>query len=242
MRLFINGDDYGMNRSCSCAIAEALGRGLIDGTTMMANGEYFDEAVKLSFERGFQDKIGVHFNLTEGRPLTKEITKITAFVRDGVFHKEYIRSPRPLTEFEKNAVYSELSAQAERIKQAGINVVRADSHHYIHTIEHLAPIIARVCREQGIRQIRLNRTYDTPEHPVITEGRISNNFWRENGFITTENFGRLADLQSGIVRGYTEIMVHPDYDKNRILIDRTGLSDGYPTGGPLSVINGIKKN
>ena len=48
MRLFINGDDYGMNRSCSCAIAEALGRGLIDGTTMMANGEYFDEAVKLS--------------------------------------------------------------------------------------------------------------------------------------------------------------------------------------------------
>ena len=156
--------------------------------------------------------------------------KITAFVRDGVFHKEYIRSPRPLTEFEKNAVYSELSAQAERIKQAGINVVRADSHHYIHTIEHLAPIIARVCREQGIRQIRLNRTYDTPEHPVITEGRISNNFWRENGFITTENFGRLADLQSGIVRGYTEIMVHPDYDKSGELIDRRGTDGGVPFG------------
>lgn len=242
MRLFINGDDYGMNRSCSCAIGEALGRGLIDGTTMMANGEYFDEAVKLSFECGFQGKIGVHFNLTEGRPLTKEITKITAFVRDGFFHKEYLRSPRPLTNAEQAAVYSELSAQVTKIKQAGINVTRADSHHYIHTIEHLAPIIARVCREQGIRQIRLNRTFDTSERPAVTVGRISNDFWRKNGFDTTDNFGRPADLQSGIVRGYTEIMVHPDYDKNRILIDRTGLSDGYPTGSPLSVINDIKKN
>ncbi len=242
MRLFINGDDYGMNRSCSRAIAEALGRGLIDGTTMMANGEYFDEAVKLSFERGFQDKIGVHFNLTEGRPLTTEITKITAFVRDGVFHKEYICSSRPLKNDEKNAVYSELSAQAERIKKAGINVVRADSHHYIHTIEHLAPIIARVCREQGIRQIRLNRTFDTPERPAVTVGRINNDFWRKNGFDTTDYFGRLSDLKLGIADGCTEIMVHPDYDKKGNLIDRTGVADGFPKGGPLSVINDIKKN
>lgn len=242
MRLFINGDDFGMNKSCSRAIAEALDRGLIDGTTMMVNGEYFDSAATLSEELGFTCKIGVHFNLTEGRPLTSEIVKCPAFVKDGNFHKGYIRSPRPLTEAEQITVYAELSAQVERIMRAGINAKRADSHHYIHTFEHLAPVFARVCREQGITQIRLNRTYDTPEHPVITEGRISNNFWRENGFTTTGNFGRLADLQSGIVRGYTEIMVHPDYDKNGILIDRTGIADGFPKGSPLSVINDIKQN
>ena len=242
MRLFINGDDYGMNRSCSCAIAEALGRGLIDGTTMMANGEYFDEAVKLSFECGFQGKIGVHFNLTEGRPLTDEIKNFTAFVKDGFFHKEYLRSPRPLTNAEQAAVYSELSAQVTKIKQAGINVTRADSHHYIHTFEHLAAIVARVCKEHGITRIRLNRTFDTPERPAVTVGRINNDFWRKNGFDTTDYFGRLSDLKLGIADGCTEIMVHPDYDKKGNLIDRTGVADGFPKGGPISVINDTKKN
>ena len=39
MSIFINGDDFGMNKSCTLAIAEAIEKGLIDGTTMMANGE-----------------------------------------------------------------------------------------------------------------------------------------------------------------------------------------------------------
>lgn len=241
MRLFINGDDFGMNRSCSRAIAEALCAGLIDGATMMANGEYFDGAVKLMTRDGFSGKIGVHFNLTEGRPLTAAIAKCETFVKNGFFHKDYLRSPHPLTNEEQAAVYAELSAQVTRLKRAGINVTRADSHHYIHTFEYLAPLAASVCKEHGIKQIRLNRTFDTPERPAITKDRISNKFWRENGFTTTDNFGRLSDLRSGIVSGRTEIMVHPDYDKNGVLIDRTGYCDGFPKGDSLSVINDIKQ-
>lgn len=242
MRLFINGDDYGMNESCSRAIAEALDKGLIDGTTMMANGEYFDEAVKLAGKLSLRSKIGVHFNLTEGKPLTNEIVSCPAFVKNGSFHKEYIRSPRPLTDSEQAAVYTELSAQAARVKQAEINLIRADSHHYIHTFEYLAQVVKQVCRDYGITQIRLNRTFSTPEHPAFTVGRISNSYWRENGFVTTEYFGRLSDLRLGIVRGFSEIMVHPDYNKKGALIDRTGYSDGFPIGDSLSVINEIKQN
>lgn len=233
MSIFINGDDFGMSKSCSLAIAEAIEKGLIDGTTMMANGEYFEEAVTLSASRGFSGKIGVHLNLTEGAPLTGEIKTVKAFVNDGQFHKEYLKNPRPLTEREQAAVCAELAAQINRIRQAGINAVRADSHHYIHTFVHIAPLVAKVCKESEIKRIRINRTFDTPDRPMITEGRIENSFWRAQDFETTAHFGRLSDITPGNIPADTEIMVHPDYDKNGVLIDRTGTAHGCPAGARI---------
>lgn len=230
MSLFINGDDFGMSKSCTLAIAEAIEKELIDGTTMMANGEYFDEAAALAASLGFAGKIGVHLNLTEGAPLTEEIKTVSAFVAGGRFHKEYLKKPCPLTEREQAAVFIELAAQIKRIRQAGINVIRADSHHYIHTFVHIAPLVAEVCRKNGIKRIRINRTFDTPERPIMTDGRIDNSFWCARGFETTAHFGRMSDVELGKIPDDTEIMVHPDYDKNGVLIDRTGTADGYPTG------------
>ena len=43
--VIINADDFGLNEHCSLAIAEAFKKGLITDTTMVANGEYFDDAV-----------------------------------------------------------------------------------------------------------------------------------------------------------------------------------------------------
>ena len=40
----------------------------------------------------------------------------------------------------------------------------------------------------------------------------------------------MSDVELGKIPDDTEIMVHPDYDKNGALIDRTGTADGYPTG------------
>lgn len=233
-RLTVNGDDFGMNRRCTQAIVQAFAEGLITHTTMMANGEFFEEAVLLAKEGGFADRVGVHFNLTEGVPLTQAICACPDFVRDGRFHKRYMKHPRPLTEEETQAVREELSAQILRIKSAGIIPTRADSHHYVHNLTDLAPIAAEVCREHGISVIRLNRTFDTPEHPRITENRVDNAFWQEQGFLTCAHFGRLSDVAERPVPDDTEIMVHPDYDRDGILIDRTGTADGYPVGVPLT--------
>lgn len=241
MTLIINGDDFGLNESCSKAIAEAMSSGLITNTTMMATGEYFDEAVCLASDHGFTDKIGVHFNLTEGAPLTPEMKNTPAFVRDGYFHKEYLKNPRELTEREASAVLTELCAQAERIKACGIPVCSADSHHYIHTFAYIAPLVSTVCKKFDIHRIRINRTFDSEQHPVITNGRIKNSRWNEQGFETTAHFGRLADIYTDGFPDDTEIMVHPDYDKNGVLIDRTGTKDGYPIGEKLINIKSILK-
>ncbi len=229
-RVTINGDDFGMNDSCTKAILRALREGLITDTTMMANGSFFVEAVQMAKEFGMTDRIGVHFNLTEGRPLTDGITNAPLFVKDGVFHRAFLHRPRELNEAERKAVFAELYAQAERIRGAGIAITHVDSHHYLHTYQTLAPIFAEVCRQCGIDSIRLNRTLSTAAHPRVTDGRIDNRFWREQGLRTAEHFGRYSDLLDSEIPDRTEILVHPDLDKDGRLIDRTAVIDGYPSG------------
>ena len=110
----------------------------------------------------------------------------------------------------------------------------------VHNLLYLAPIVAGVCREYGVGRIRLNRTFSTPERPMVTEGRIGNSYWREQGFVTCEHFGRLSDVIGRPIPDNTEIMVHPDFDKDGNLIDRTGIEDGCPVGVPLTRLLTVK--
>lgn len=232
-RVTINGDDFGMDQSCTKAIIRALREGLITDTTMMANGAYFDEAVRLARENDLTDRIGVHFNLTEGQPLTRQITNVPLFTENGCFHRRFLYEPRELDEQERHAVLTELCAQAERIRNAGIVITHADSHHYLHTCEALAPLFAEACHRCDIDAIRLNRTLDTPAHPAVSAHRIDNRYWREQGLLTAAHFGRYDDLSDTMIPDDTEILVHPDFDRDGRLIDRTAVVDNSPRGKAL---------
>ena len=232
IRITINGDDFGLDERNSAAIAEAFEKELITDTTMLANYPSFDMAVKLAEQQGFTDKIGIHFNLTAGVPLTEDIRQCPRFVTDGVFNKTYNRIS-PLNNAEKDAIYKELTAQAEKIKSAGIPINHADSHHHIHTAVFIAPITLRVCRENGIDKIRSHRNLgEIPFYKKVVKDRY-NKWLVEQGFINTKYFAYVMDVRGGELPDDTEIMVHPDYDKNGVLIDRRGMEDGMPTGYEL---------
>ncbi len=239
-RIIINGDDYGLNEGNSRAIAQAITDGLITNTTMLANGDYFDEAVALAKEQGFLDKIGIHLNLTWGEPLTEDIRRQERFVKDGRFYKGYDRTKR-LTDAERDAIYTELTAQAEKIRAAGIGITHADSHHHIHTGIYVAPIAARVCGEQGIGKIRIQRNLGKLS-PIKRFVKKKYNDWlRKTGFVTTDYFAYVMDIDGVEIPDNTEIMVHPDYDKNGVLIDRRGMEDGFPVGNPIIDLRGEKE-
>ena len=231
-RIIINADDFGMNEQNSRAIDEAFGKGLVTDTTMMANRDYFDGALALARSAGFFDKIGVHLNLTEGVPLTQDIKRLERFVTDGSFNKRYDRA-EPLTDAEKDAVYAELTAQVKKLRDAGIAVTHADSHHHIHTGAYIAPIAEQVCRENGILKIRILRnTEKIPPEQRARNDRFNRRLSGQ-GFVTTRCFAYVTDLEEAEIPDSTEIMVHPDYDKNGILIDRRGRENGCPVGYPL---------
>lgn len=236
----INADDLGLNEHNTKAIAEAFTKGMITDTTMLANGAYFDEAVILAKEQGFFDRIGVHLNLTEGAPLTEEIKACPRFVTDGSFNKRYDRTKK-LTAQEKTAIYRELTAQADKIRKAGIVITHADSHHHIHTGVYIAPIAVRVCREHSINKIRLHRDLGQISFIKRFIKKRYNRWLKKQGMITTDHFAYVADLGVSGIPDNTEIMVHPDYDKNGALIDRRGVEDGCPVGIPLIDLRGDPK-
>jgi len=230
--IIVNADDFGLNEHCSKAIAETFEQGLVTDTTMMATGEYFDEAVTLAKERGFIDKIGIHLNLTEGIPLTDDIKSCPRFVTEGRFNKKYDRTKR-LTAEESAAIYKELSAQADKIQRAGITITHADSHHHIHTGIFVAPIAVKVCKEHGINKIRLHRNVGHINFIKRLVKERYNNWLRDQGFVTTKYFAYVMDIDGFNVPDNTEIMIHPDYDKDGKLVDRRGMEDGYPIGNPI---------
>ena len=230
--IIINADDFGLNEHCSKAIAQAFREGLITDTTMMATGEYFDEAVGLAKEQGFIDKIGIHLNLTEGEPLTEDIKKCKSFVENGSYHHRNDRL-KPLSSFEKQAIYKELTSQVEKIQNEGIQLTHADSHHHIHTALFVAPIAAKVCKEHGIAKMRLHRNIGSISSFKMIIKKKYNAWLHKQGFMTTEFFGSLRDIENADIPNNCEIMVHPDFDKNGVLIDRHGMEDGFPIGDKL---------
>ena len=236
--VIINADDFGMTESCTKAIAECFEKGLVTDTTMLANGAYFDEAVKLAKAEGFDDKIGIHFNLTEGEPLTGDIKKCPRFVTDGRFNKSYDRS-LPLSEKERDAVYRELTAQAVKLEEAGLSITHADSHHHIHTGLWIAPTAARVCREHGIKKVRMIRNLGGRRVSPEDEERFAEQL-REHGLISTLYFTYMSDTEGMDIPDNTEILVHPDYDRHGGLIDRKGKENDIPFGVPIVSIKDKK--
>ncbi len=230
-RVIVNGDDLGLSHSVNTAIASCFESGFISSSTMLANGEAFKAAVCIAKDKGFCDKIGIHFNLTHGKPITREIANLTMFCENGIFHGNTNRL-RALNPTEKNAVYKELKAQAEKILSSGIKIDHADSHHHIHTAVFIAPIVFEICKEFGICKIRLNRNIGKIRPYKKAFKRIYNDNLKCKGFKTTDYFGGLIDIEDGVPDNI-EIMVHPDYDKDGLLIDRRGFIDGFPTGVSL---------
>ena len=231
-RIIINADDFGLNEHCSKAIAQAFREGLITDTTMMATGDYFDEAVALAEEQGFINRIGIHLNLTEGEPLTEDIISCPRFVTDGRFNKQYDRT-KPLSKEEKAAIYIEWNAQVEKIQKAGVKITHADSHHHIHTGIFVAPIAVKVCQEHGIDKMRLHRNLGRINAIKRFVKNKYNHWLHKQGMITTDYFAYVVDIENAEIPDNTEIMVHPDFDKEGVLIDRRGMEDGFPVGYKL---------
>jgi hypothetical protein len=232
-KVTINADDFGLNSSCTAAICQAFEQGLITDTTMVANGEAFEAAVGDIEKYHIENKIGIHFNLTEGKPLTTAITQCPTFVSDGQFHG-HIDRLKSLSKAEKKAVYEEFTAQIKRLETAGIKVIHADSHHHIHTGIFIAPIFARVCKEHGISKVRLHRNIGTiPTYKKWIKA-IYNKWLRNKGFTTTEFFGSMEDVEKVGVCDNLEIMVHPEFDPQGVLIDKIDEVDGGAVGKELA--------
>jgi predicted glycoside hydrolase/deacetylase ChbG (UPF0249 family) len=156
-RLIINADDFGFSREVTDGIIEAHVDGCVTSTTLMANMPAWEYAASL-VERHPSLSVGIHLTLTQGRPVLPP-ERVPSLVDAAGRFKPYeqMLCLAWRLRLSRREIEAELSAQVERLLDAGVPPTHADSHH--HMTMYPQPFVAcvNVLRRHGIRRVRTHR-------------------------------------------------------------------------------------
>jgi chitin disaccharide deacetylase len=228
-RIIINADDFGLKSSVNKAIVASFNTGIITSTTLMANMPGFNEAVELAHQNNILNKIGIHLNLTEGYPITGDIKKTSLFYNqynlDLDKHKKNLFR---LTINEKRIVINEFAAQIEKVKNAGIQITHIDTHHHIDEVWSITQIIMALLKKYSIPSMRiLNNLNKSSSFYKKTYRKLVNKFIKINHANFTDYLGNQLEAATQLVNDPSfcddkklEIMVHPDYSSDGLIIDK----------------------
>lgn len=145
MKLIINAEDFGLSESINKGICEGLKEGFLTSASLFVNAKFTDEAVSLIKENGFKN-VGVHLNLTYGKPVcpTKEVLNLVK--SDGNFH--YMCSMPFYATYDE--VKKELKAQIEKFLSFGINPSHLDYHHYFYASKEVMLAFLELAKEYNL--------------------------------------------------------------------------------------------
>jgi predicted glycoside hydrolase/deacetylase ChbG (UPF0249 family) len=236
-RLIVNADDFGFTPDVNRGILAAHRDGILTACTLMANGEAFDDAVRLAQDTPSLD-VGCHLVLISGRSLLPPYAPLPASA-PALLRALAARRIR---------VYDELAAQVRKILAAGIAATHLDTHKHTHLAPPVLDAVARIAEEFGIRWVR--RPFDIPLTAARGGGVLKRaasdslqalraRFHRvlaRHGCRTTDHFagfqltGRfrapeLAQLIRDLPEGVTEFMCHPGYCGGDLRRARTRLKE-----------------
>lgn len=226
-RLIINADDFGFTPDVNAGIVHAHLSGVLTSTTIMANGEAFDNAARLAKETPTLD-IGAHLVLVQGhsvldgRPLPESVGKLLSVLAR-----------------RKLEVYAELKAQIEKIQAAGLRLSHLDSHKHTHLVPGVFRAVVKLASEFGIPWVRLplDSTFRFAKLPCALGSRYYRRFaqgknvrmtdhflgFELTGSLTEETFARaLNKIEED---GVTEFMCHPGYFGVELKQARTRLKE-----------------
>jgi predicted glycoside hydrolase/deacetylase ChbG (UPF0249 family) len=209
----VNADDFGYSSSVNQAILLAFQDGLISTATLMANMPGFAEACDLAHQHGLERRLGIHLNISEGRPLTQAITAQRSFCdQDGVFANKLPRITLRLKPEEVISLNQELNAQMQACLKNGIHPTHIDSHHHFHTVWPIGTITIRLAKSYAVPFVRLSRNIGPGiSPPKRIYKMIFNNRLRLHCLTKMDFFGSADDIKSerSPLHGRIEVMVHP---------------------------------
>lgn len=154
-KFVLNADDFGMSNAFNTAVKEGFEAGILKSTSLVANGEAFDSAVRIAQESPDLG-VGVHLNIIEGKSLGQNLRELTD--ANGNFDNSYgkliLKSYKPNnTDFLEQLEY-EFREQIEKIKGTGIKITHIDSHVHTHAIPPIFELVCKLAKEYEIKQIR----------------------------------------------------------------------------------------
>ena len=209
--IIVNADDFGLDGQTNRAILAAFEQALLSSCSIMPNMPGFEEACELAEEHHLSGRIGLHFNLSEGRPLTSAMAACRRLCcEDGSFRgrgRVFRLSP-----LDAQAVEEELDAQLDACVRHGIRPIHLDSHHHYHTEWAIGTIAIRLARRHSVPRIRLSRNLGKGLGVAKqTYKGLYNKRLARHGLARCRHFGSAEDVRSVLasLRGGVEIGVHP---------------------------------
>lgn len=211
-KVIVNADDFGLNAHTNAVILHAFQAGLISSATAMANMPAFAAACMMAQHPVLKGRVGLHFNLTYGRPLSKAILAETRLCSaQGEFEMGLKRRTLRLSRAERAAIQQELEAQWQHCLDNGLVPSHVDSHQHVHNIWPIGEVVARFARSKGVpvrlaRNVGNNIGLAKRVFKALLNRRI-----RQLSGATADYVCTPADLKAGLApeHGILEVVAHP---------------------------------
>jgi hypothetical protein len=220
-KLIINADDFGYSSNLNAAIVSCFQKEIINSATIMVNMEGFDEAVKLASQHGFADRIGLHINLTEGKPLT-DFSGTGLVDENGVFIMEAISNPLLFfSHITKTKIKYEIREQYNKLVASGINPTHFDSHQHVHILPYLVPLFIEFTKEKN-QKIRIVTIPIRKNFFIIAYNILLNMRLKRNKINFSDKFGNIGYFDYYLEKKKNfnpvfEIMVHPAFKDDKLV-------------------------
>jgi len=153
--LIVNADDFGLTEGVNRAIIDGHRNGIVTSTTLMANGMAFEHAVAVGSAVPTLG-VGVHLNLTQGRPICTASQTPSLVTSEGFFYPSPgILARRILArKVELLHIENELRCQIQKIVSAGVQITHLDGHKHVHLLPPIFEVVLKLAREFGILCVR----------------------------------------------------------------------------------------
>ena len=157
-RLIVNADDFGLTRGVNRAIVEASSNGIVTSSTLMANGQAFEDAIAHA-KSASRLSVGCHVVLVDGSPVLggrQASTLSDKRAKDGRFYDGLggfaLRAVSGRVDADE--IEAEVTAQIRKLQSAGISVSHLDSHKHTHILPQVLRPLLRAARTCGVPAVR----------------------------------------------------------------------------------------
>ena len=227
MRLILNGDDLGYSPAVNEALFDLFDGSRLSSTSLVVNLPHSQPAIEGARARpGLA--VGLHLNLTKGRPCLPPDQVSSLIRRGGFFFPSPLQYPRLVSGLVRSAeVVAEVRAQIECALGAGLCLSHLDSHSHWHLFPPYHNLLRQLAVEYDVPRVRLvdvrralvpNRLWLTMaagepashRRPAETDYMLSMHHWLDDGGKPSPQLNgcRLCKLL-GRPAVTAEVVIHP---------------------------------
>jgi chitin disaccharide deacetylase len=217
IQLIVTADDFNLSEGVSRGILEAHHSGIVTETSVMVNVGDLPQASAMLASAPHLG-VGLHLNITRGRPLAPPQAVATFLGPDD----QFLGSPQALPmQMRSAAVQAEFQAQVERFVRAfGRLPQHVDTHHHVH--QH--PVVFEALLDLAVALKLPVRGLDPQMRATMTARGLRSpaHFLGDAGHEPYWTVTRLLATIQALRPGVTELMCHPGYFDEAIAYSRYG--------------------